>query len=535
MTKALRNILALLLLPSLLGLSGCCAPWRGGGEYQFSRHAEWQHSQPRDAHTSENDLVVRGQSPSGYNAYPDPYSNGASGANSPVNYGGSALGNLPPSNAPSGAAASPANVRIEGQQVQYQTQPQYVPVPSYAPEALPAEALNVGPNYPPPPGYLGPGGMFAPPPAGWLPQDGFVNPEPEVDIIATVQETTTGRFMIGAGVNSDAGLVGNILIEEQNFDITRVPGSWREVLNGSAFRGAGQRLRLEAVPGTELQRYLVSFSEPYLFDSPVSFGLSGFYYTRNYRDWDEERLGGRVSLGYFFRPDLAGTVAFRGEQIDISDPAVPTPNELARVVGENTLYSVRVQMTHDTRDNTYMPSAGSYFEVAFEQGMGDFTYPRIELDARRYFVMRQRPDRSGRHVLGLSGRVGWSGTDTPLYENFFAGGFSTIRGFDFRGASPLDMGVRVGGEFQLLTSVEYRFPITANDMVQGSFFVDAGTVEPRIDDFSANDFRVTPGFELRVAIPALGPVPLAVGIGVPIAHAPGDDIQNFHFFIGVSR
>jgi outer membrane protein insertion porin family len=84
----------------------------------------------------------------------------------------------------------------------------------------------------------------------------------------------------------------------------------------------------------------------------------------------------------------------------------------------------------------------------------------------------------------------------------------------------------------LLTSAEYRFPLTADDNLYGSFFIDAGTVEESVE---INNFRVTPGFELRVNIPALGPVPLAIGIGVPIVHAPGDDIQNFHFFVGVSR
>ena len=33
----------------------------------------------------------------------------------------------------------------------------------------------------------------------------------------------TGRLMLGVGVNSDAGLVGNFVLDEQNFDITRLP------------------------------------------------------------------------------------------------------------------------------------------------------------------------------------------------------------------------------------------------------------------------------------------------------------------------
>jgi len=61
-----------------------------------------------------------------------------------------------------------------------------------------------------------------------------------------VEETRTGRFMFGVAVNSDAGVTGQITIDERNFDITRVPTSWDDFVNGSAFRGAGQGFRIEA-------------------------------------------------------------------------------------------------------------------------------------------------------------------------------------------------------------------------------------------------------------------------------------------------
>ena len=63
-----------------------------------------------------------------------------------------------------------------------------------------------------------------------------------------LQETQTGKLAVGVGVNSDAGLVGDISVDEQNFDITRVPDSWEDVREGMAFRGAGERLKIEAAP-----------------------------------------------------------------------------------------------------------------------------------------------------------------------------------------------------------------------------------------------------------------------------------------------
>jgi outer membrane protein insertion porin family len=372
----------------------------------------------------------------------------------------------------------------------------------------------------------------------FLPQTPLVQtpyPTP-IDLDVMLEEAQTGRIMFGVGVNSDSGLLGNIVIDEQNFDLFRWPTGIDDWLNGTAFRGAGQHFRLEALPGTQLQRYSMSFAEPYLFGSSVSLGLSAFYYERQYLNWDERRWGGRGSLGYIFpeQPDLSTTFSARYEEINILKPTVPTPFVLREVEGENQLIAFRWDIAHDTRDNAYLPSEGHLIELAFDQAIGTWYYPRFVGDARRYFVLRERPDGSGRHVLGLAGTLGVTGSDTPIYDNFFAGGFATIRGFFFREASPKINNVIVGGQFEILTSAEYLFPLTASDNVFGAFFLDVGTVE-RTVNITWSDVRISPGFELRLTVPALGPVPLALGFAVPVQHAPTDRIRNFHFFVGLSR
>ena len=362
----------------------------------------------------------------------------------------------------------------------------------------------------------------------------FEGPEPFVDIVASGEETETGRLLFGVGVNSDAGVVGSIVLDEQNFDLWRFPSGWEDFRTATAFRGAGQQFRVEAVPGTQVQRYMINFREPYLFDTPVSFGISGFFFDRNYRDWEEQRFGGRISLGYQIRPDLSATVSFRGENINIHNPQIPTPPELTEVLGDNELYSVKGAIAHDTRDNAFLPTEGHLIELGVEQAFGSFDFPVATAEVRQYFLIHERPDTSGRHVLSVGGQVGFAGSNTPLFEHFFAGGFTTLRGFDFRGASPLNMGVRVGGEFQLLGSVEYIFPLTQDDAVRGVVFCDFGTVE-RNTRLDADTFRVSPGFGLRITVPGLGPAPIALDLSVPVHHAPGDDIENFSFFIGLLR
>ena len=154
--------------------------------------------------------------------------------------------------------------------------------------------------------------------------------------------------------------------------------------------------------------------------------------------------------------------------------------ELNEVLGDNALYSGRLSLTHDTRDSPFAATEGHLLELSFEQVFGTYSYPRGNVDYRRYFLLNERPDGSGRHTLGASLQVGISGSDTPLYENFFAGGYSTLRGFRFRSANPKSGDVYVGGEFSFLGSLEYMFPITADDMMKGVVFCDYGTIEEKV-------------------------------------------------------
>ena len=159
---------------------------------------------------------------------------------------------------------------------------------------------------------------------------------------------------------------------------------------------------------------------------------------------------------------------------------------------------------------------------------------------RKYFTLHERPDGSGRHVLSLAAQAAYSGDDTPIYDRYYAGGFSTLRGFQFRGAAPhvysanAGEDVFVGGDFQLLASAEYMFPITADDMIRGVVFCDSGTVEPTIHNWN-NNYRVAPGFGLRVCVPAMGPAPIALDFAFPISWQPGDRFEVFSFFVGFGR
>jgi outer membrane protein insertion porin family len=365
-------------------------------------------------------------------------------------------------------------------------------------------------------------------------------PEPPMDlpVIPTVTETETGRLMFSVGVNSDAGLIGNITLDEQNFSWWRVPTSWEDLRDGIAWRGDGEHLRLEAMPGTVVQRYSATFQEPYLLNSHVALSLSGYYFERIYPEWDEQRIGGTIGLGYQLTPDLSATVRFRGESVDVYNPIVLGVPQLDAALGHTGLYGFQAGLSYDTRDNQFLATEGGLIRLTGEQVIGSFVYPRAELSISRYFMLYQRPDTSGRQVLSLTARFGVTGDDTPIYETYYAGGQSTIRGFQFRGVSPVDdtHGARVpiGGDFLALASAEYMFPITADDMLRAVVFCDTGVVEPSIGNWSER-LRVAPGFGLRIALPAMGPAPIALDFAFPVSYGPNDLQQVFSFSVGFLR
>lgn len=449
-------------------------------------------------------------------------------------YGGQAAGGVRPAQYARPTQYGPPSRSAPASNAPYAAAPRNAPPanrpPRFAPPPIEESVPSPWPNQPPTPLYGGAGSAgIGGPLVGAPPQEEVL---PAINPDVYVEEAQTGRFMLGAGINSNAGLVGQITLDEQNFDWTRWPRSFEDFRNGTAFRGAGQRFRLQLMPGALVQRYMVNFQEPYLFDTQISLGLSGFYYTRLYRNWTEQRLGGRVALGYQLTPDLSASLAYRGEEVTISNPTQPTPQDLANALGHNQLHGFKLSLTHNTRDSAFLPTEGHYLQVGFEQVIGTYVYPRASVDLRQYFLLHQRPDGSGRHVLSVNGRLGFTGDNTPVYDRFFAGGFATIRGFRFRGVGPRQLGVFVGGDFLALASVEYLFPITADDMLRAVAFVDMGTVEPNVE---INTFRVAPGIGLRITVPALGPAPIALDFAVPVVQAAGDRTQVFSFNIGLLR
>ncbi len=167
--------------------------------------------------------------------------------------------------------------------------------------------------------------------------------------------------------------------------------------------------------------------------------------------------------------------------------------------------------------------------ATFEEVTGSFTFPKISFEVNKYFTALQRADGSGRQVVALRSIVAWAGDNTPVFERYYAGGFQSLRGFEFRGVGPDINGFKIGGDFMFLNSIEYQIPILANDRLYTLAFLDTGTVEQSVE---IKNYRVTAGFGFRISVPMLGPVPIALDFGFPIVQAPFDNKQIFSFSVG---
>ncbi len=365
-------------------------------------------------------------------------------------------------------------------------------------------------------------------------------PPGQIDLGVDATTAQTGRLSFGVGVNSNSGVVGSIVLEENNFDIMNFPRSAEDIYSGRAFRklrGHGEQFRIEAVPGNVVSRYLVSWTDPYFNDSPYSVGVSGFYFNRFYRDWTEQRMGGRVTVGRQLDAAWSLIGSLRMESVHLSNPTKDSGGNIAPILqeslGNSFLSTGRLAIAHDTRDSPFQPRHGHYVTSGFEQAFGEFNYSRVDAEGHQYFYFLERPDGDGGHILSLGLQAAWTGADTPIYERYFAGGFQSVRGFSYRGISPIANSARIGGQFSFLGGAEYLVPITADGTLGAVAFSDFGTIQDTTAKLT--NLRLTVGFGMRVTVPMMGPAPIALDFGFPLMKEKDDLTQVFQFTMGLTR
>ncbi|MEZ6015848.1 MAG: BamA/TamA family outer membrane protein [Planctomycetota bacterium] len=198
------------------------------------------------------------------------------------------------------------------------------------------------------------------------------------------------------------------------------------------------------------------------------------------------------------------------------------------------LSSVRFTHRIDLRDDAFVPSSGTFTELAFEYGS---TALGSELDFYRASVTL-----SGYHALGAEDVLAASfrtgvvipfGNDDsiPLQERYFSGGENSVRSFSESALGPKDRaGEPIGGEGYFTLGVEWRHALTQR--LQGALFADAGQLSLDYQDtYELSDLRSGVGLGLRYLLP-IGP--LRVDAAVNPDPAGGEDTWAAHFSIGMA-
>jgi outer membrane protein insertion porin family len=291
--------------------------------------------------------------------------------------------------------------------------------------------------------------------------------------------------------------------------------------------------------GSERQTYDIGFTEPWLLGIPLSAGFNIYYWERQRDTYEWSQKGGRLRFGYpldeiwpdlFLAQNAYMGVTFRYEKVDVYNLSADASGLIVAERGERTVSSVLLALTRNTVDDKNDPSVGTLASFSTEYAglggddkfvkvMGDFTYHR---------------PMPAKTVLSLHGNVSYAssftGDDLPIYERFFAGGATTIRGYEERSVGPKDeRGEDLGGDKRMVFNIEYKFPLYNPLNLKGVVFFDAGNVFGRDEDFDITSFKKGAGFGLRFMSP-FGPLKLDWGYALDADEE--EPSSQWHFAVG---
>lgn len=331
------------------------------------------------------------------------------------------------------------------------------------------------------------------------------NKRNHVDVTLKLEEHNRNQLSFGAGMSGIDGLFLNGSFSTTNF------------------LGQGETFQVSAQTGARSNNYQIGFTEPYLFDRPISAGVSLFTRRIDYVDtagvvaYSEARGGVSATAGRWMRRftqlfatysyeviDTAGREDLDGGDSSTTDPGSPTFNPF---LDEGRYIESRVtpSLVYNSVDNPFMPRSGMRLTGSFETAGGalggSVDYYKPEAEAILYIPHTRRT------AVGIRAQAGWiqryGGTDElPYYRRYFLGGETQIRGVDIRTVGPVDADNRaLGGNKFMLFNAEYYFDIAGP--VRLLAFHDAGQTFAEDEPWDIRQLRTSSGVELRVIVPVM--------------------------------
>jgi outer membrane protein insertion porin family len=348
-----------------------------------------------------------------------------------------------------------------------------------------------------------------------------------------IEEGMTGMIRPGVGFSSDYGVIGQLIYQQRNFDISDPPENLDEWFHPwRAFRGAGQTLSIALEPGTRYSQYYIDFLDPYWRDLPISLDVLGRFWSRYRESYDEERVKGAFEFERRLASNWRPSIGVRAENVGVVNIDFDAPREIKEWAGHTALYGVKFGLGQIDLDDRYDPSLGHTFNVSYEQVTGEATFGILEGTFVQYFTLWE--DVLGRKTI-LAAKV-LSGTtlgEAPPFEKFYAGGAGHygFRGFEYRGISPRGLQTNVadprrkdpiGSDWIFLAGTEVTTPLVGENF-RGLFFLDSGTVE-------TGSYRLSVGTGIEIKVPQIfGNVPMRFELGFPLLKDNQDETQVFSF------
>ena len=410
-----------------------------------------------------------------------------------------------------------------------------------------------------------------------------------VDLAVNVTETTSGSFVFGLGYSQLTGVSTSIQLSQNNF------------------LGSGNRVAVEANRNTYLQRYSFSFLNPYFTDNGMSLG-----YNLSWREFDNSDFNtvsysstsrqGQMVAGLPITEFDTVSAAFGIDSNQIfafsSTPLVI--KDYIDALGQQTFHAWRGELAwaRDTRNDYFAPTRGMYQRVSAEVALPGSTveYYKLNYEFSKYWPLSRALVLNTRAELGYGDSYGDSVTrnlcytpgsfqDTdndpktppvfvpgpapsdpcltdsddylktvtadglPFFENFYAGGVRSVRGFRDNtlgprvatpGTNRLDQ--PIGGAVKTVGSLELIFPtLLDTPSARVSAFLDFGNVFQDVDAFDAGELRASAGIALLWRAP-VGPISISYAFPLRKKDAirdddgdilvEGDEIERLQFTFG---
>ena len=385
----------------------------------------------------------------------------------------------------------------------------------------------------------------------------------EVDLVYSVKETTSGSFSFGLGYSQTAGVTSSIDLSQNNF------------------LGSGNRVAVTASHSTYRDRYGFSFTNPYFTDSGVSLGYNLDWAETDYRSYNAayyatRNASAKAILGLPITENDTVSLAFGIDTNQVSVYKNTTPKSIINyidAVGQRTFHAWRTELgwARDSRNDYFMPTRGTYQRTSAEITLpgSSVEYYKLNYEFSKYiplspsFVLNTRlelgyGDSYGEDTTRRFCRVQGSSTAAkagsacapgsvevasvtatglPFFENYYAGGVRSIRGYQDNTLGPRSeattsypKGQPLGGAVKTVGSLEMYFPnLFDSKAARVSAFLDFGNVFADIDSVDTSEFRASTGISLLWRAP-VGPI--SISYAIPLRDQPLDKTERLQFTFG---